>query len=248
MRCCFRNTRLIHRSLFSRCPFLRLAGIRIDPELNSRQRLTQFTGLSVKWFDSGKLVRIELPASARIGAAQWSNDGKKIVFTCDVESGVELWVANAATGKAAPIAGIRVNDVLGMPFEWTKDNKTLMVKLVPPGQRKTPEQPKVPLGPIVEETAGKVSRVPTYEDLLKDPFDEQLFEFFGTSQLALVNSETGTLKPVASPTIVISAWFSPDERYMLVTTLKKPFCTEFPISTFRGKLKCGIPRGVLSLL
>ena len=224
-------------------PFLRLGGVRIDPEQNSRQRLVQYTGLSVKWFDNGKLVRIELPPSAKIGAAEWSNDGRKIAFTRDTEGGVELWVADAGTGKAHAIAGVRVNDVLGAPFDWTMDNKTLLVKLVPPGQRKSPEQPKVPLGPVVEETSGKVSRVPTYQDLLKDPFDEQLFEFFGTSQLAMVNSETGEVNAIANPSIITSVSLSPDERFMLVTILKKPFSYRVPYPLFARKTEVWDSRG-----
>ena len=111
---------------------------------------------------------------------------------------------------------MRVNDVLGVPFDWTKDNVNLLARLVPSGERKTPEQPKVPFGPVVEESSGKISRVPTYQDLLKDPFDEKLFEFYSTSQLALVNAQTGEVKTISVPSIISSASFSPDEQYLLV--------------------------------
>ena len=224
-------------------PFLRLGGVRIDPEQNSRQRLVQYTGLSVRWIDDGRLVRIELPPAAKIGAAQWSYDGKKIAFTRDIEGGVELWVADALTCKAHAIGEVRVNDVLGMPFDWMKDNKTLLVKLVPSGKRNIPEQPKVPLGPIVEETSGKVSRVPTYQDLLKDSFDEQLFEFFGTSQLARVNSETGEIVAIANPSIISSVALSPDERFMLITVIKKPFSYRVPYPLFARKSEVWDSRG-----
>ena len=99
-------------------PILRLGGVRIDPQQNSRQRLTQYTSVIVKWLEGGKTVRIELPASAKIGMPQWSNDGKKLAFTRDAENGVELWVADATTGKAKAISNIRVNDVLGTAFDW----------------------------------------------------------------------------------------------------------------------------------
>ena len=224
-------------------PFLRLAGVRIDPELNARQRLTQYTGISVKWIETGKLVRINLPASARIGVPQWSNDGKRLAFTRDVENGVELWIADALTGKARAIPGVRVNEVLGVPFDWTKDNVNLLARLVPSGERKTPEQPKVPLGPVVEESSGKISRVPTYQDLLKDPFDEKLFEFYSTSQLALVNAQTGEVKTISVPSIISSASFSPDEQYLLVTSLKSPFSYRVPYSLFARKTEVWDQRG-----
>ena len=224
-------------------PFLRLAGVRIDPELNARQRLTQYTGISVKWIETGKLVRINLPASAKIGVPQWSNDGKRLAFTRDVENGVELWIADALTGKARAIPGVRVNEVLGVPFDWTKDNVNLLARLVPSGERKTPEQPKVPLGPVVEESSGKISRVPTYQDLLKDPFDEKLFEFYSTSQLALVNAQTGEVKTISVPSIISSASFSPDEQYLLVTSLKSPFSYRVPYNLFARKTEVWDQRG-----
>jgi dipeptidyl aminopeptidase/acylaminoacyl peptidase len=213
-------------------PFLRLAGVRIDPELNARQRLTQYRGISVIWIESGTTIRIDLPASARIGVPRWSNDGKRLAFTRDVENGVELWTADALTGKARAIPGVRVNDVLGVPFDWTKDNVNLLARLVPSGERKTPEQPKVPLGPVIEESSGKISRLPTYQDLLKDPFDVKLFEFYSTSQLALVNAQTGEVKTISVPSIISSASFSPDEQYLLVTRLKLPFSYRVPYNLF----------------
>jgi dipeptidyl aminopeptidase/acylaminoacyl peptidase len=213
-------------------PFLRLGGVRIDPQLNSRQRLTQYTGVVVKWFEGGKTVRLELPASARIGMPQWSNDGKKLAFTRDVENGVELWVADATTGKAKAIPNVLVNDILGTPFDWTKDNLSLLACLIPAGPHKAPEQPKVPLGPIVEETAGRVARPATYQDLLKSPFDEQLFEFYATSQIALVNSQTADVKAIGVPSIVSSVSYSPDEKYLLVTQIKRPFSYRVPYDDF----------------
>ncbi|MDP2883508.1 MAG: prolyl oligopeptidase family serine peptidase [Ignavibacteria bacterium] len=224
-------------------PFLRLAGVRIDPELNARQRLTQYTGISVKWIESGTTVRIDLPASVRIGVPQWSNDGKRLAFTRDVGNGVELWIADAMSGKARAIPGVRVNDVLGVPFDWTKDNVNLLARLVPSGERKTPEQPKVPIGPVVEESSGKISRVPTYQDLLKDPFDEKLFEFYSTSQLALVNAQTGEVKTISVPSIISSASLSPDEQYLLVTRLKSPFSYRVPYNLFARTTEVWDQRG-----
>jgi dipeptidyl aminopeptidase/acylaminoacyl peptidase len=218
-------------SLIAR-PFLRLGGVRIDPQLNSEQRLVQYSAITVKWFDGSKTVRIELPPAAKIGFPQWSYDGKRLAFTRDVEDGVELWVADAATGRSKAITNVHVNDILAGPFEWAKDNVTLLACVIPAGPRKAPEQPRVPLGPIIEETYGRVARSATYQDLLKNPFDEQLFEFYGTSQIALVNSQTGSVKLVGSPALISSVTFSPDERYVLVSLVKKPFSYRVPYSEF----------------
>ncbi len=218
-------------------PFLKLGGLRINPELGARQRLTQYTRLSVQWLQNGKTVVIDAPTDAKLGIPRWSHDGTKLAFTHDLADGVELWVADAPTGKAQAIAGVRVNDVLSSPFEWTNDNIHLRVKLAPAGRGKTPETPKVPLGPNIEETAGKISKMATFQDLLRTPHDENLFEHFATSQLAVVNTTTGEIKNIGAPAIISSADFSPDEKYVLVTKLKRPFSYRVPYFYFTRSIE-----------
>ena len=226
-------------------PFLRLAGVRIDPALNARQRLTQYTGAEIKWIDGGKTVRVQLPENSRIGIPAWSNDGTKLAFTRDVEDGVELWVADASTGKAHAIPDVRVNDILGFPFDWMEDNVSLLVRLVPGGMRHAPEAPKVPIGPVIEEATGKVSKVWTYEDMLKNAYDEKLFAFYAETQLAVVNSATGAVREVGDPKFILSAVFSPDERYLLVTAIHEPFSHRVPYYLFARRTEVWSPQGAV---
>src|SRR5262245_26708353 len=91
-------------------PILRLAGLRISPQTSSRQRLRRFTGISIRRFDEASPRRVALPDRSKIGIPVWSHDGKRFAFTRDVADGVELWVADAATSKAAAVGSVRVND------------------------------------------------------------------------------------------------------------------------------------------
>ncbi len=213
-------------------PFLRLGGLRVDPELKSRQRTIQYTGITVRWFEGDKSVRVALPQNARIGFPSWSNDGSKLAFTLDGNEGVELWVADALTGKAGPVGSFKVNDVLGSPHQWMNDNTTLLVRIMPHGNRPAPAMPRVPEGPNIEETAGKISRPPTFQDLLRSSHDEDLFEYYAHSQLALVHSGTGGVRSISKPMMILSATFSPDERYMLVTRINRPFSYRVPYFYF----------------
>ncbi|HEX9829843.1 MAG TPA: S9 family peptidase, partial [Bacteroidota bacterium] len=209
-------------------PYYRIAGLRINPELNARQRITQYTGVLIKWINTNKEVRVNLPKGATISVPLWSNDGKKIAFTRDLSDGVELWVADASTGIAKPLANIRVNDVLGSPIEWMSDNIHVLVKTIPTGRGKAPEAPKVPVGPVIEETSGKQAGSYTYQDLLKNPHDENLFEYFATTQLARINSVTGAVQPIGKAGMYSAISVSPDQQYLLVTTLKRPFSYRVP--------------------
>ncbi|MEI6053361.1 MAG: hypothetical protein WCQ44_11710, partial [Opitutaceae bacterium] len=226
-------------------PILRIGGIRISPRLSAQQRITQYTGITIKNLVTQKEVRVPLPPGSNIGVPVWSFDGTKAAFTRDVKDGVELWIADAATGKAHALPGVRVNDVIDAPFEWMSDNATLLVRLIASKRGKAPDAPVVPSGPNVEETYGKVSKTATYQDLLKSPYDEQLFEYYAVSQLARVNSMTGRITPIGSPGMFMSAEFSPDGRSLLVTTLARPFSYRVTYEDFARSIEVWDAKGTL---
>ncbi|MCU0913962.1 MAG: prolyl oligopeptidase family serine peptidase [Planctomycetes bacterium] len=213
-------------------PFLRLAGLRIDPQIRGRQRLSQNVRFAVTWLQRGTTVTIQAPDDLRIGMPTWSNDGRRIAFSHDRADGVELWAADAVTGKAKALTGLRLNDLFGRPFAWMSDNRHLLVRMVPSGAGAPPRLPPAPLGPVVEETAGKKSRAWTYQDLLKTPHDEDLFEYYGQVQLAVVDIDSGTVQQIGAPAIITDADLSPDEQYLLVTKVKRPFSYRVPYSYF----------------
>jgi dipeptidyl aminopeptidase/acylaminoacyl peptidase len=213
-------------------PVLRIAGLRITPGLGARQRTFRYTGIDVLTLDGGRTVSVALPKGARIGYPTWSHDGKRFAFTRDLADRVELWVADAASGAAHVVQGVQVNDVLGSPFAWMADGTRLLVRAVPRGRAAAPQQPKVPAGPIVDETAGKTSQVATFQDLLQDEHDEALFEYYGRTQLLEVRAETGAARHVGSPGLITAARVSPDGRALLVTRLRRPFSFHVPYNSF----------------
>ncbi len=164
-------------------PVLRLGGVRISPATGCRQRTFRFTGLRVQPVSGGPAVRVALPAAARVGLPVFSHDGRRFAFARDLADGVELWAGETTTGAARPVPGVRLNDVLGPAIAWSGDGR-LLVRAVPPGRGSAPPAPTVPMGPLVEETAGKASQMATFQDLLRTPHDETLFEHFARAQLA----------------------------------------------------------------
>jgi dipeptidyl aminopeptidase/acylaminoacyl peptidase len=218
-------------------PVLRLAGVRINPRLGSSQRLMHTTDLSVQPLEGSPARRIVLPEGASVQSPTWSNDGKRIAFTRDAQDGVELWIADAATGRARAIAGVRINDVLaqGAPFAWLRDNRHLLARLVPDGRGPAPKAPRAPVGPNIQETAGRRSQMPTFPDLLANPHDEELFQHFATSQLGRIDAETGQIERIGAPAIITEAEASPDEKYVFVTTARRPFSYRVPYEYFARK-------------
>ncbi len=216
-------------------PVLRLAGVRINPRSASIQRTIQFAGFSIQPLDGGDARAIKVPERAGFRPGAWSHDGKKIALTRDVSDGVELWIVDAATGRAKPIPGARLNTVVGDSIAWLKDNRHILVGLVPDGRGPAPPAPRAPVGPNVQESSGRLSQMATFQDLLTSPHDEDLFEHFATGQLARIDSETGAIDRIGRPAMITSAVASPDEKFLSVTTVHRPFSYRVPYVYFARK-------------
>ena len=220
-------------SLLAR-PYARLAGIRIDTALNCRQLTTEYTGLWVRWLWQEAPVRIQLPVHGTLaGMPRWSPDGRKIAFGIRGPMGVELWVAEAWTGACLRAGNMMLNDVLGPAFEWMHDSDRLLAKVVPAYREPAPRPSLVPAGPVIEETTpGKLAQMRTHQDLLQNEDDERLFEYYATSQIAIIRSSTSQVHQLCLPDLYVDAEWSPDEKYLLVTTLQKPFSYRVPYYDF----------------
>jgi len=211
-------------------PILRIAGIRITPLNNSRQVLTFNTGLTLKTIKDGTTKKIALPPgckfanpAARDSLPKWSADGRWIAFTRYLENGVELWVTDAAAGQARALTGPNLNMVVGPGIVWLPDNRRILVQMIVDGRGPAPEPPRVPIGPNVQENSGKMVKVATYEDLLKNPFDEKLFDYHATSQVVEVDIATGQARKVGKPGIYSEINPSPDGNCLLVERIKRPY-------------------------
>ncbi|HKX60332.1 MAG TPA: prolyl oligopeptidase family serine peptidase, partial [Verrucomicrobiae bacterium] len=78
-------------------------------------------------------------------------------------------------------------------------------------------------GPNSQESFGKAAPVRTYQDLLKNPHDEALYEYYATSQLVLVEAATGRKQVLGKSDLYSSIDPAPGGEYFLVTTIRKPF-------------------------
>jgi dipeptidyl aminopeptidase/acylaminoacyl peptidase len=226
-------------------PMLRLAGRRINPASNSPHRLQYSVGLTLKRIADGSEVQISVPPGAKISGIEWSDDGKHFAFLNTTATRVELWTGDAATGKIHNVKNVQVNSVLGNPITWMPDNRTLLVQLVLPSRGAAPAEPTVPPEPNTQESSGRPGPVRTYEDLLKSPHDENLFEYYATSQLALVDPASGKTTPIGQAAIFQSIDPSPDGHHLLVTRAHRPFSYLYPDFAFPKDLEVWDMKGKL---
>lgn len=218
-------------------PMLRLAGNRINPNTNGRHSPRYFTAFTIKRLADGAEIKVAVPPNPRLSQPEWSPDGKRIAFTNTLANAIELWVADVATGKARRLPGVVVNAADDDGFRWMPDSRTLLVKTVPPARGKPPAPPAVPSGPNIQESYGKGAPVWTFQDLLRNPHDELLYEYYFTAQLALVDSVTGKLEPLGKPAIFQTALPSPDGKLFLVARVHRPYSYLYPDRNFPKELE-----------
>ncbi|MFL6213139.1 MAG: prolyl oligopeptidase family serine peptidase [Blastocatellia bacterium] len=226
-------------------PIHRIAGTRINPKTNGRQQRTgSITGITLKSIADGAEIKVAVPAGANLGDVSFSPDGRRLSFTNTKESGIELWVADTATGRARLLSGTdRLNATTGDACDWLKDNATLLCQIVPAGRGPAPAEPTVPSGPNIQETRGKAAPAATYEDLIKSHHDEDLFDYYFTSQLAMIDSNTGRKTLVGRPAIFDNVSASPGGDYILVARIKRPFSRLVPMNGFPKEVEIWNRRG-----
>jgi len=213
-------------------PFLRLAGVRVEPGNHSRHDTPGGYGITpcarnfhpVQVADAAQ-IHVALPASACPGEPIWAADGKRFAFVNIAPESVELWIGDAKTGAVHRVSSARLNPMLNDELQWMPDQKTLLVKLVPKGLGAPPAEPIMPIGPSIQETEGEKGQSSTYEnrDTLGNKHDEDLFDYYAASQLALVDAASSAITPIGKPGNYESLDPAPDGHHILVTAIHKPY-------------------------
>lgn len=214
-------------------PELRLAGLRMNPRTNGTSRSGSYNGLRLKNIRTGEEFPVRgLPENPQIENVSWSPGGKWLAFTLARQAGIELWVMAVAGKVARPLTAADVNDaVRGMPYSWL-DADAILVKQVLPGRGQPPAEPLAPGGPVVQESSGEETTLRTYQDLLQNPHDESVFEYYTSAQLVLYELGSGKSRPFGPPGIIRSVEPSPGGQYVLLATIKRPFSYLVPYNRF----------------
>ena len=197
---------------------MRLAGLRINPKTNIGSRTNYSNNIKIK--DAyGKDIRevSGLPAQPRLANFRWSPDEKMMSFTHTTPDGVEVWLLDMASAKASKLTGAVVNANMRSAVSWFADSKSLLVKMLPDTRKpliNTAES--VPVGPTVSVSSGAKAQNRTYQDLLKNPNDEQNFEQLALSNLKKVSID-GTISEWLPTDMYTGASMSPDGEYVMGT-------------------------------
>ena len=213
-------------------PYLKLAGVRVEPRTRRKHDTPGGYGVTpcAQTFAlvdvaTSRETPIALPPGGCADGVAWAADGKRFAFRNTSADAVELWIGDATTGATHPLGDARLNPMLGSTVQWLADQKTLLVKLVPDHAGAPPAGSVVSTGPSIQETDGQAGESSTYEtrDTLSSKHDEDLFDYYATSQLATVDVATGKITHVGAPAIFTSVSAAPDGEHVLVEKIQKPY-------------------------
>lgn len=212
-------------------PVLGLAGIRLNPANNAAEG-TGFTGIVVREVQTGVEHPVTgLPTDARIANFTLSPDGRWAAFSVSTKTRVELWLLDMTAYTARQLTGQPLNDAFGTTLSWAPDSRHLLARFIPAGRGEAPRASEVPTGPVVQESLGKAAPSRTYQNLLQNPHDEALFDYYMTAQLGVVDLD-GQVTPLGQPAIYRSVSYSPDGNYLLVQRVVRPYSYLVPVYSF----------------
>lgn len=210
-------------------PELRIAGLRINPNNYAPSRQNFINNLYLRHIATGKEYKITgLPSPLYAGSISWSPNDKKIAFTQTTTGRVDLYMIDVATQKAMKINKSPLNTITGS-YQWYNDNTVIYRTPLKPASA-APPKPAVPKGPTTQENYGKASPRPTFQDMIKSPYDEELYAFYATTQL--IKNVGGVETKIGQPAIYSQLSISPDKKYLMIRTLKKPFSYLVPAQGF----------------
>ncbi|MEB3294178.1 MAG: prolyl oligopeptidase family serine peptidase [Synechococcales bacterium] len=215
-------------------PEIGLAGFRLNPRLSCPARMNPYRRLWVRSLEAGaergEARSISLPDNARINFLHWSPSGDRLAFTLLEATGLALWVLDLPSGRTWQVTEAILNGTYGTPLRWLSD-ETLLCKVLDSDRGDPPQANLVPVGPIVQENLGKKSPSRTYTNLLQTPHDEDLLDYYITAALEIISLE-GDRQRIVPPCRIDEALPSPDCRYILLTTLHRPYSYKLPAGFF----------------
>ena len=215
-------------------PEVRVGGLRMNPANFSPSRSAGVVRMRLHSLRDRKDLTIAgLPSPLRAVSIQWSPDESRFAFVNLSSKRADLYLVDIATATARKVNKAALNTLPGNAYAWV-GNDRLLYRTVPAGTGPMPDRNPVPRGPVIQQNLGRQGASRTYQDLIRTPYDEELFAWLTTSQLVIGGG--GTEKPLGRPAIIAGMAVSPDKGFVLLTTLQRPFSYLIPASGFPKRI------------
>ena len=171
----------------------------------------------------------------------WSRDGKHFLFTATTPAGVALWVADMDAGTAKRLTTPTINFVAG-GCGWTAGRAPALCLLYPTTRGAAPKEPSAPAGPVIQESFGRAAPTRTNTYLLKNAYDEALFDYHFTSQVASIALD-GTITRLGAPAVYAQPQASTDGKYLIIRATHRPYSYQVGMEAFPTRTDIWTPDG-----
>ena len=188
-------------------------------------------GMAVHLYDAntGLERRVEAPGlEGRVYGLTHTVDGAHLAFSAAVKEGVAIWMVDTRSAQARRVPGLTLNHVNG-GYGWLRGRPPLIARTKLSGE--PPRAVEVPTGPIVQESADRAGSARTYQNLLKTPHDEALFDHYFTNQIVAIETD-GRVTRLGQPGVHTSVSPAPGGEYLLVSTVRRPYSYQVPMNSF----------------
>lgn len=205
-------------------PRYHLAGYRINPENNgpSLSRSPLINRLEFENLETGEIIEVDIPEGASIDHVSNAPGGEYLSFSLVTETSYLLYKMSIGESEPILVTEQRLNAVSGSPCSWLNADE-MLCKFVPSGRGHEPVESDVPTGPLTQESTDRPAPVRTFQDLLDSPHEKNLFEYYFTSQLKVVNVRDGETTNIGEPAIFDQVSLSPEGDYLFVSKTVGPY-------------------------
>ena len=205
-------------------PRYHLAGYRINPDNNgpSLSRSPLSNRVEFEHLETGETVEVDLPDNASIDHVSSAPGGEYLSFSLVTEESYLLYKLGIGEKEPNLVTEQRLNAVSGTPCSWLNADE-MLCKFVPSDRGGEPVESDVPTGPLTQESTDRATPVRTFQDLLDSPHEKDLYEYYFTSQLKVVNVHDGETTNIGEPAIFDQVSPSPEREYLFVSKTVRPF-------------------------
>ncbi len=172
--------------------------------------------------------------NSKFWSPQLSPDGKLFAIRVENQGKLELWMGETETAKVKQVKGVNLQTLTpSSPFEWINNKELLAGHRV---NEKVNLNPVVPVGPNVRETGAGAKQNRTYQDLIKNEGDAEIFRKYITTQLVKVNAKTGAISKLRKPILLDDFAVSPDSQWIRVSEFTGETSTVVPSGFFANRV------------
>ena len=216
-------------------PQAKLAGLRINVKTKQNSKNLFYNSLKIKNIKNDEEFALEgLPSTFKLSNLTFSPDEEMVAFTLLIDTDLQLWIGNLNQKTAARLSTVSLNDTYGTVYQWSPNSKTILAKCLANVSPLVPK--KETFSPNTQETNGQSAVNRTYQDLLKNPQDEDALDHYLTAQVKMIYLD-GQAIDFSKPAIYQKFDFSPDGDLVMLWMIQKPYSYVVPINYFPCKVE-----------